>query len=163
MVRINVTDREIMKVLLPYFHDLLDAKGQVVVGLQNNVPLPLNAIVLFPISEENIDKGVDYFDKEKGEAYVLNSVKMRLQVDFYGEKAHERARKLSNVWRDFYTTEKFSILQPLYSEGVRFMQFINEKSQYEKRYSVDLFLQYNTVVTYNEDFVTSYELSLFNL
>lgn len=163
MVTINITKREIMRVLLPYFHDLCNAKDQVVAGLQNGVPLPENAIVMFPIFEENIGQKVDYYDRQKGEAYILNNVKMRLQVDFYGNDAHERARKVSNAWHDMYTTEKFSILQPLYADGVRFMQFVNEKSQYEERYTIELYLQYNTVVTYDQKYVTEYELSLFNL
>lgn len=164
MATINITDREIIKVLRPYFMELLGAENnQVIAGLQNGSPLPENAVVLFPIHEQDLDKGVDYFDKESGEAFVLNSVKMRLQVDLYGSDAHMRARKIANVWRDMYTTERFSVLQPLYADGVRFMQFINEKSQFEKRYTIELYLQYNTVVTYDIDYVTEFELSLFNL
>lgn len=148
--------REIRSFLLGLFPD---ASRQIVQALQNNNPLPENAVVMQILFSRNMDESVTTYavptDVEGGAAHVQNSVDTRLQISFYGPKAQERSRVVYTLWKNHYGTENMVVCQPLYVNSYDRRPYINDSNQYEDRWILDVALQYNPQVTYAQDFAES--------
>mgnify|MGYP001244528895 CR=1 FL=1 len=133
---------------------------QIVKSAQNLAALPSNAIVMSILMDSDLDYGVVKYDSENGKAAVQNSVKVRLQLSFYGEHAEKRSRMVDTLWRTLYGTDNLKLCKPLYVQSRERHPYINESNQYEDRYILDLALQYNPQVTYAQDFLESAEIEL---
>lgn len=118
-------------------------------GLQNNTPLSHDGIMmtLLPYSEA-LDQS-QYMNADN-ESMIQQSRLYMMQLDFYGEQAFNRANQVGVMWRSNYTTNELKTIQPLYANQVRNMEFINEQDQYEKRFLLEIALQYNPHYTYTE-------------
>ena len=118
-------------------------------GLQNNTPLSHDGIMmtLLPYSEA-LDQS--QYINEDGTSTIQESRLYMMQLDFYGEQAFNRANQVGVMWRSNYTTNELKTIQPLYANQVRNMEFINEQDQYEKRFLLEIALQYNPHYTYTE-------------
>lgn len=132
-------------------------------GLQNNSPLSHDGIVmtLMPYSEA-LDQPA--YDNADNISTIQNSRAFMMQLDFYGEQAFDRVTKCATMWRSQYTTNKLQTIQPLYANNPRNMEFVNEQDQYEKRFLLEIALQYNPYYTYAEqsDTVVSVDITLAN-
>lgn len=118
-------------------------------GLQNNSPLSHDGIVmtLMPYSEP-LDQSS--YTNEDNLSMIQGSRLFMMQLDFYGEQAFNRANQVAVMWRSVYTTNELQTIQPLYNNQVRNMEFVNEQDQYEKRFMLEIALQYNPHYTYVE-------------
>lgn len=132
-------------------------------GLQNNTPLSQNGIVmtLLPYTQ---DLDQSQYTNEDGESTIQTSKLYMMQLDFYGEQAFDRVTQCATMWRSQYTTNKLQAIQPLYANNPRNMEFVNEQDQYEKRFLLEIALQYNPYYTYAEqsDTVVSVDITLAN-
>ena len=144
----QVLYREIRLFLLGLFPD---ATPQIVQSIQNNQPLPENAIVMQVLFDSNMDESVTTYNPPN-EAMVQNSVEVRVQIDFYGAMAESRSRIVANLWKNHYGTDNMTICKPLYVQSRQRHPYINDSNQYEDRFILDLGLQYNPTVTHAQDF-----------
>lgn len=140
--------REIRLFLLGLFPD---ATPQIVQSIQNNQPLPENAIVIQVLFDSNMDESVTTYNPPN-EAMVQNSVEVRVQLDFYGAMAESRSRIVANLWKNYYGTDNMTICKPLYVQSRQRHPYVNDSNQYEDRFILDLGLQYNPTVTHAQDF-----------
>ena len=140
-----------MNILEPLYTDIrqyiiaaleLASDAPVVQGYQNGVPLPVNGIVMTFHEDGTIDKPSTRMDGDT--MYIFNSVRGTMQVDFYGENAHDKARQIATLWNSPYTTSVLLDCVPLNNPRVRNLQYINEQQYYEPRFMIELELQYNT-------------------
>ena len=123
----------------------------VVRGLQNNSPLPHNAIVMTLMAyTQDLDQSQYSFDSEAQEATVQVSKLQMMQLDFYGDGAYDRVMKTSTLWRSRYSTEALKGVAPLYANNPRNLQYVNEQDQYEQRFLLEIALQYNPYYSYSE-------------
>lgn len=132
-------------------------------GLQNNTPLSQDGIVmtLLPYTQ---DLDQSQYINENGESTIQTSKLYMMQLDFYGDMAFDRVTQCATMWRSQYTTNKLQATQPLYANNPRNMEFVNEQDQYEKRFLLEIALQYNPYYTYAEqsDTVVSVDITLAN-
>lgn len=115
--------------------------------------LPQNAVVMTILFEHSLDVSVNYYDPLLDITTVQQSVEVTMQLDFYGDEAGARARKLSNLWKNHYTSAAFTKCQPLYSKDPQRMPIVNEQSNYEDRWSVDVLLQYNPEFEHDQTYL----------
>ena len=142
-----MSEEEIYLEIWHYLTDIFSCP--VIQGLQNNSPMPKNCVVmtLLPYTKD-LDQSQYY--NENGESMIQVSRQYMMQLDFYGDEAPDRALKCASLWRSRYSTDKLKGVQPLYANDARNMEFINEQDQYEKRFLVEIALQYNPHYTYSE-------------
>lgn len=150
----TVTHEDIYKEVRAYLLGLFSCPPETVIeGYQNDSPLPENAVVMTILFEAAFDVSSNYYDEINEIATVQQSVEATMQIDFYGAEASSRARKISNLWKNHYSTARFTVCQPLYSKDPRRMVLVNEKSIYEDRWSVDVLLQYNPEFEYDQTYL----------
>lgn len=79
---------------------------------------------------------------------IEQAVRLRMQLDCFGAASSDWAVMLSTVLRDEYgCTALAPALSPLYCDAPKFAPLIDGEEQYEHRWIVDAFLQYNPVTS----------------
>lgn len=117
--------------------------AEIVKGYQNNASVPIDAIVMTILFTEKLDQLSTYYDGVASELTVFESELVRMQVDFYGDSSFDRAVKTSTIFKSLLTTNAMESIQPLNCTAPRNMTYVNNASQYEKRYMLELELQHN--------------------
>lgn len=147
---------DIRKYLLSVFPEC-----EVIRGYSNNTPLPADDFILMNIiNETELNTSINEYDRENEEKNITKSIEMQMQVDFFGDLAGERARTFSNLWRDFDACEHLEYCKPLYCDNVVYVNFVNEQSNFEDKYSVTIHLTYNTTVTRKQEFTDIVDLNI---
>lgn len=141
-----------MNILTPLYTDMrqyllatfnLPANDTSVVRGYNNLnPIPIDAIIMTFLQGQHIDQKSENYVGDK--LIVFNSVRGMMQLDFYGDKAHDRAQEVATLWNSSYTTDLLKQCVPLENPRVRDLSFVNEAGMYEQRFMTELSLQYNT-------------------
>lgn len=87
---------------------------------------------------------------------VLAPVQVTIQCDVHGPNGAENSHLISTLMRDDYGCENFKAsgvaVSPLYADDPKQLPFINGEGQYEDRWSIDVVLQANPVVSVPQDF-----------
>lgn len=132
---------------------------EVIQGYSNNVPLPQGSFVLLNIiHESDLSTNATWYDIDTQSAYVSRTVEVMMQIDFYGERAGEAARIFTNLWRDFHAAERLAKCKPLFCDNPKYMPITNERADYEQRWMVTAYLNYNPTIKHDQDFVTEFDI-----
>ncbi|MGX2974490.1 phage neck terminator protein [Ursidibacter arcticus] len=156
-ITLSVTHDDIYREARDYLLGLFHLEGdRVIRGYSNNVPLPQSPFILMNIiHEQPLSTNIHDYSLNEGNAEVMQSLEVQMQIDFYGESSGAMARKFCTLWRDFYACERLTVFQPLYCDEPKYLPFTNEASEYEERYTVTAHLTYNPVITHEQDFITN--------
>ena len=127
----------------------------IVQGYQNGVPLPIDGIVITFITETDLDQlsysEVTNPDLISQTVTVQTAVKTMMQVDCYGELGQARARQIATMFKSPYACERLQSCQPLDYRPPKNLSFVNEASEYEARWMVEIDMQYNPHYTYRQE------------
>lgn len=130
----------------------------IVQGYQNGVPLPIDGIVITFITETDLDQlsysEVTNPDLISQTVTVQTAVKTMMQVDCYGELGQARARQIATMFKSPYACERLQSCQPLDYRPPKNLSFVNEASEYEARWMVEIDMQYNPHYTYRQESTT---------
>ena len=140
---------EIRAMLLEFF------TCPIVQGYQNGVPLPIDGIVITFITETDLDQ-LSYLEVTNPDLIsqtvtVQTAVKTMMQVDCYGELGQARARQIATMFKNPYACERLQSCQPLDYRPPKNLSFVNEASEYEARWMVEIDMQYNPHYTYRQE------------
>lgn len=140
---------EIRAMLLEFF------TCPIVQGYQNGVPLPIDGIVITFITETDLDQ-LSYSEVTNPDLIsqtitVQTAVKTMMQVDCYGELGQARARQIATMFKNPYACERLQSCQPLDYRPPKNLSFVNEASEYEARWMVEIDMQYNPHYTYRQE------------
>ena len=127
----------------------------IVQGYQNGVPLPIDGIVITFITETDLDQ-LSYSDVTNPDLIsqtvtVQTAVKTMMQVDCYGDLGQARARQIATMFKNPYACERLQSCQPLDCRPPKNLSFVNEASEYEARWMVEIDMQYNPHYTYRQE------------
>lgn len=135
---------------------------EVVRAQANRVPEPAGSdfIVMTQILRTrlatNIDVYTDHYPSSPGVGAIRQATQFDVQLDVHGPASGDSVQIISTLWRDEYTTDFFDAgtidVQALYASAPRQVPFINAEDQYENRWTIDLSMQINQVVTVPQDF-----------
>lgn len=140
---------EIRAMLLEFF------TCPIVQGYQNGVPLPIDGIVITFITETDLDQ-LSYLEVTNPDLIsqtvtVQTAVKAMMQVDCYGDLGQARARQIATMFKNPYACERLQSCQPLDYRPPKNLSFVNEASEYEARWMVEIDMQYNPHYTYHQE------------
>lgn len=165
---ISITEDDVCTALRAW---LLQAIGcEVVRGLDNRVPMPEGGfIAITPVTQQRLATNVvtqrPGFVEPSQE--TMQKIMQGIQIDCYGPTSGDWAAIISTLWRDettcTYLAEYSGKIQPLYTNDPVQMPLVNGEQQYEERWIVKAFLQYNGVVTLDQQFFTGVDVGLINV
>ena len=129
--------------------------SKIVRGYQNGMPLPIDGIVITFITETDLDQlsysEVTNPDLISQTVTVQTAVKTMMQVDCYGDLGQARARQIATMFKNPYACERLQSCQPLDYRPPKNLSFVNEASEYEARWMVEIDMQYNPHYTYHQE------------
>lgn len=118
-------------------------------GQSNRTPMPTVPFMLMQAFRAgrvrtNVDTWAPITQLQSSE----QGTKVKVQLDCYGPDAETWVTMVSTLWRDFYACDQLApTCAPLYSEDPFQGALIDGEEQYEERWTVELYLQYNPVTT----------------
>ncbi|EHW6029375.1 phage neck terminator protein, partial [Escherichia coli] len=87
----------------------------------------------------------------EGSQHITRTTKWRCQLDFYGPHAADNAQVLATLFRSEFSVRLFrqggGLISPLYCSEPFNTTFPNGQQQYEPRWTLDIQMQINPVVT----------------
>ncbi len=153
---IDITADAVMTALRAFLMHVLPTGTQVVTGQQNLVPLPLGRVVVMtPLMQTAMDVPTREYDRKADAVGKKQSKDWRVQLDCYGDNAADAAAMLQTVFRTDYAFDWMAddyAIRPLWAEDPRNMAFINEASNYENRWMLEVHLQANQTTTLPQQF-----------
>ena len=137
---------------------------EVIQAQDNNVPPPKSAF----ITMNNVGKrrlatnSRSYTDTEDQQTQnTIMPTEYTIQVDFYGEGAGERAQTLSALFFDYFAYDAFpENIKPLFAADPHQIPLITGEKNYLERWSMDVKIQYNPVISTPMKFFDSAAIEL---
>lgn len=137
------------------------------------IQLPVNRVAMPPVSpgfvgmtavlQSRIMTNLDKWSPSAVNPTAIDieqAIKLSVQLDCYGATAADWAVILSTVLRDeFAVTALAPSLVPLYTDAPRFAPLVSGEEQYEERWIVQAFMQYNPVVSTSMQFANAAQLA----
>jgi hypothetical protein len=98
---------------------------------------------------------------------LMQPTEFTAQIDIHGPSSADNAQRVTTLWRDEYAILGFQEIGagivPLYTSDPRQLAFTNAEQQYEDRWSVDLCMQINPVVTVTQQFADQLVATLYSV
>ena len=100
------------------------------------------------------EQSVSWRKMAAGRIERMQATKITIQVDVHGPDSAENIQTLSTMFRSDYAAEFFteSGVTPLMCGDPRQMPFLNDSSQVEQRWNIDLDLQINPAISLPQQF-----------
>jgi len=99
-----------------------------------------------------------------GTQMLLQPTKVTIQLDVHGPNSGDNTQIISTTWRDEYAVDQFATsgvdVTPLYASEPRQVPFMNAEQQFENRWTIDVVMQANQVVTVPQQFASALNVEL---
>ena len=165
---LSLTESAALAALRAFLLAVLPAGIEVIQGQDNRVPEPpgTDFLVMTPVLRERLSTNVtayrDGYPDAPSLKDVLQPTRLTVQLDVHGPSGADRTQVITTLFRDPYAVDVFTAtgldLAPLYAGEPRQVPFLNEAQQVETRWSVDLVMQVNPVVSVPQDFTPALEI-----
>jgi hypothetical protein len=128
----------------------------IVRGQVNDVPAPLPpSIVITEVGKPQYTTTRSKLNYLIGTMTYLQPVQLRLQIDFYGNTGGEMSGIATTMLRSLYGTENFPDgVEPLYCTDPFQAPLTTGEKQFEVRWTMELYVQYNAPVTVGQESFT---------
>ena len=125
----------------------------IVRGQTNDVPAPLPpSLVITEVGKLQYTTTRVKFDPLTGISTFLQPVELRLQLDFYGNAGGEMSGSAATMLRSGYAVENFPDgVTPLFCSDPFQAPLTTGEKQFEARWTMELFVQYNAPVTVGQE------------
>jgi len=148
----SITDSDVFTTLRTFLLIVTNNALAVIQGFDNRVPMPKNDFILLQgVTRERLATNIDSYTLDLGgndTKSMKQEINYGIQVDIYSDTAADYATVISTAFRDMYAYDAFPAnIKPLYCDDPKQLQFTNGEMQYEKRYMIMMYLQYDPTVT----------------
>jgi hypothetical protein len=114
-----------------------------------------------------LNYNVDTWDTTDPAPSIISSEthwKEKMQVDFYGAGAGDWSRVFAGLWKDETACLALEpVCDPLYANDPMLAPLDDDEQQYESRWTVEAFLQYNPVTSVPMQFADTFEVTLISV
>ena len=160
----NITEANLFSVLGAFISSVVDCP--VIRTQVNRTAMPAGDFVaMTPRASDSLSTNID------ANAAYAKSVKAptrwAAQIDCYGAQAGDRAKAIAALLRDDYACQQFAAsgydIQPLYASDAQQFPLITGELQYLERWTFEVSLQYNGILTFPEDTANALVVDLINV
>ena len=171
MIAVSVREADVYTVLRSWLMSVLLPDVSVVQGQVNRVPTPTGSyVVMTPIMRLRLATSVDTFGYGQTAPTTSTSVastQFGMQLDVHGPGASDNCQIISTLFRDLNACDFFAAsgldITPLYTGDPRQMPFINGERQYEDRWTIDVHMQINPVLTVPQQYADQADVDLISV
>lgn len=132
----------------------------------NRVPEPKTAtfVTMTPTKRERLASDVVTYDPDRDVMLILQATQLTVSLDIHGPNSADNAQIISTLFRDDAACVAFDALglaiQPLFAGEPGQSAFMNAAQQIEWRWTIDVDLQVNPVITLAQQFATELVVDL---
>jgi hypothetical protein len=121
---------------------------QIVRAQVNRVAMPVGSFVeLTEISSTDLEVPRYWYDNTNQQRNIIGPKRLAIQADFYGASAGDWCAAVKTAWKTPYAVAQFPVgIAPLYCDDGHEAPLITGEEQYERRWILGMFLQYNPIV-----------------
>jgi hypothetical protein len=100
-----------------------------------------------------------------GQTNVKQATEFVMQCDVHGAASGDNAQTLATLFRDRYAVDQFAGtgISPLYADDPRQTPFVTAANQYEDRWTVDLHMQIDPVVSVSQEYADAATVTLYDV
>ncbi|WP_281083906.1 phage neck terminator protein [Klebsiella quasivariicola] len=162
---VKITETDLLTALRGFLIAVAGDTYEVIKGQDNQVATPIGRfIVMTSMLTPELNKPYSTFTDNganaAGEEHTHQAREWICQIDVYGDQAAAMATAIATMTRSSWGARKFSELtkksgftiSPLYADVPHQTTMINGERQYEARWTVDLHLQFNQVISTDMQF-----------
>ena len=145
----DLTDQDVFTALVSFLGTFLPTGTPVIQGQENYVSMPpAGFVVMTNAGLDRLSFNVDKYFPVTQLKTILAATRYTIQLDFYGQLSSQWAMETIALFRDEYSTEMFpSNIQPLHADDAIQIPLITGEEKYEQRWSLKANLQYNPIIT----------------
>lgn len=169
---ISITETHVYTAVGRFLLSVLPAGVEVIRAQVNRVPEPASPdfVTMTSGRRERLATNVTtYTDpgSNPGSTSALQAMRMTIQLDVHGPAGADNATLITTLWRDEYASIFLAAqnagMAPLYTSDPQQLPFVNGEQQWEDRWTFDLALQVNAVVTTTQEFADTATVGLVNV
>ena len=158
--------------VLQTFLETVTGLGQslVIQGLPNRSAMPPASpgyVSMQITNGERLNYNIDTWDPTDPAPTAIASEthwKVRMQIDFYGQASGDWSTVFAGLWKDETACLALEpVCDPLFANGPMLGALDDSEAQYEARWTVEAFLQYNPIVTVPMQFADTLTVTLTNV
>lgn len=162
---------DVYTALQTFIADSLGISTDLVIrGLPNRAAMPLaqpGFVVMTAVHAHRLRTNItlwDELDPSPTGLTIEQGIKLRIQFDCYGSDSGDWAAILSTLFRDQTGCDALAPdCQPLYSQDPHMAPLSDSEDQYEERWIVDAFVQWNAVVSTPMQFADTLEVDIISV
>lgn len=147
----SITDKQVFEAVRDFLLLVLPTGTEVVRALNNKVAMPKgNFVTMQAVTQARLATNItENTLSENGDTQsIKQKIEYSIQLDVYGINAANNAVTVSTLFRDAFAYDSFpENIKPLYCDDPKQIEFSNAEMQYENRFMIMLYLQYDPVVT----------------
>lgn len=160
---ITPVDDAVYTALGNFLNTIMDGAAEVVRQLDNRVPMPDGPFVTMgPSSMQRLSWPMGSYDRDAGLRKFEQHTRYTIQLDFYGPQSHDQAWSVATLFFTEYGVQQFKPggVSPLYCDDPHQMPLIDGEQQFEQRWSFNVHVQYNPVISVPQEFADELEIGL---
>jgi hypothetical protein len=150
---VDITEEQILDALRAWLIQYLDC--EIVQAQDNRVAQPVGPFVtMTALNKPRLSTNTETWDSDDNLVKDEASLKQGIQLDIYGPLSGDWAATISQMFRSQRACEFFEAYSatPLYNDDPHQAPLIDGEEQYEQRWTIDVYLQYNPTVSSPQDF-----------
>lgn len=150
MFTIDIDERDLYIALRSFILSVLP-DVEVVQGLNNGVPMPAQGFIsMTTLSRRALS--TNHHDYNQDEYSISRQLEYVVQLDCYGQQSSSWVGLIGTLLADDYACAAFPAnIQPLYCDDAKQLALVNAEQQYEQRWALVLYLQFNQTVSRPND------------
>ena len=160
---VSITQSAIFTAVRAYILGLITC--EVVDGLDNGVPMPLNPfIAITALYAKRVSTNINSTSDPTPTTGAVNHedhVEYAIQIDCYGPLSSDWASIICALWRDEYAVIAMApACVPLYADDPKMIPAVDAEQNFEQRWLIEASVQYNPVVQTPMQFFTAATVNL---
>lgn len=164
---ISLTEDDFLTALRSFLLAILPNGTEIFQAQNNRVPEPIgpNFIMMTPANRNRLATNEETWDFTSDTSDAIDakqSTQFMVQLDLHGPTGSDYAQTVSTVTRSSYGCAAFegTGIQPLFATDGNQMPFKNAENQWENRWTMNIALQGNPIVSTPQDFAASLSVTI---
>jgi hypothetical protein len=173
-IAISLTEAMTFIALRKFLISIMPNGMEIVRGEDNRVAEPVGPdfITMSPLGvrerlSTNITEYSDGYPNDPQIRADMEPTKVTVQIDVHGPMSADNAQIITTLFQSDFGFDKFTEfgydVSPLFASEPRHIPFTNGEQQIELRWSIDLAMQCNPVITNSQEFAAALAIHLINV
>lgn len=144
MFTVSTTVNDVVQALIDFLRPVVQ-NVPIIRAQTNRTTYPVaDFVLLTERNQQNVAVSSVQYNEPDGSASIYNAPIIEVQIDFYGVNSGDFCRAVEMAFRTSYACSQFpNTVRPLYcSQGMQ-APLINAELQYQSRWVLSAYLQYN--------------------